>query len=80
LAQFDFQIAVEDALTGETPSLRDFFGGENFPLSGIDFRFSVKDTNPAAAATALAAAGKFNALFKKQIAAACRAQPLIPHA
>ena len=68
LPEFNFQIAFEDTLAGEPPSLRNFFGGKNLLLSGIDLRLSVQHTNPATAATSLAAAGKFHALLKKQIA------------
>jgi len=68
LPEFNFQIAFEDTLAGEPPSLRDFFGGKNFLLGGIDLGIPAQHTNPATAATPLAAAGKFHALLKKQIA------------
>jgi len=68
LPEFDLQIAFKDALTGKPPSLGNFVSGKNFLLSGIDLRIPAHHSNPATSATALAAAGEFHALFKKQIA------------
>ena len=67
LSEFDLEIAFNDTLARETPTLRDFEGGKDLKLDRIDTGFALQHADPAASAATMATAGEFDSLVEKKI-------------